>query len=196
MILASTLRAMNTTTISREHWKKHHEVTVGWKGIKYVGISLTLDYRNRFLHASVTDFLKKALNKYQHPTPIKPQHMPTKVVPINYGTKVQAPAFDNSSPFLPAKGKRQVQDNIGTFAWYSQATYIPMAHTQISITGRQSKATQQLCEEVTQVLGYCATHPDVMIRFHTSNIVLFLHSDPSHISEPSSKIRAAGHFFI
>jgi hypothetical protein len=144
----------------------------------------------------VPDFVKKAFNKYQHPKPIKPQHAPTKFVPINYGAKVQAPAPDNNSPLLPPEGIRQIQDIVGTFAWYSQATDLPMAQTQSSITGRQSKATQQLCEEVTQLLDYCATHLDAMIRFHASDIVLALHSDISHLSEPGSKIRAAGHLYL
>ena len=39
------------------------------------------------------------------------------------------------------------------------------------------------------------THLDANIRFHASSMVLALHSDTSHLSEPSSKNRAAGQFY-
>ena len=50
------------------------------------------------------DFVKKALNKYQHPMPTKPQHAPTKATPINYGARVQAPTPDNDTPLLSPEG--------------------------------------------------------------------------------------------
>ena len=35
-----------------------------------------------------------------------------------------------------------------------------------------------------------------MVRFHASNMILALHSETSHLSEPGSKSRAAGHFYL
>ena len=43
---------------------------------------------------------------------------------------------------------------------------------------------------------YCATHPDATFRFHASDMILALHSDASHLSEPGSKSRAAGNFYL
>ena len=142
------------------------------------------------------DFVKKSLNKYQHPTPTKPQHVPTKGTPINYGAKVQAPTPDDNTSLLSPEGIQQVQDTVGTFAWYSRATDPTMAHTLSSIAGRQSKATHQLREELTQLLDYCVTHPDTTVRFNVSDVLLGLHSDSSHLSGPGSKSRTAGHFYL
>ena len=47
-----------------------------------------------------------------------------------------------------------------------------------------------------QFLEYCATHPNDRVRFVASDMMLALHSDASYLSEPESKIRAAGHFFL
>ena len=143
----------------------------------------------------MSGFVKKSLNKYKQ-TPTKPQHAPSKATPINYDAKAQAPTPDDDTPLLSPEGIRQVQDIVGTFAWYSRATDPTMTPTLSLITGRQSKATQQLCEEVTQFLDHCTTHPDAHIRFHASDMVLALHSDTSHLSEPGSKSRAVGHFYL
>jgi hypothetical protein len=49
---------------------------------------------------------------------------------------------------------------------------------------------------VNQFLDYCATHPDAVVRYKASDMILALHSDASHLSEPLSKSRAAGHFYL
>ena len=45
-------------------------------------------------------------------------------------------------------------------------------------------------------MDYCATHPDARVRYVASDMILALHSDASHLSEPESKSRAAGHFYL
>ena len=45
-------------------------------------------------------------------------------------------------------------------------------------------------------MDYCATHPNAGVRFHTSDMILAMHSDGSYLAEPESKSRAAGHFYF
>ena len=45
-------------------------------------------------------------------------------------------------------------------------------------------------------MDYCATHPNAGIRFVASDMILAIHSDMSYQSEPDSKSRAAGHFYL
>ena len=69
-----------------------------------------------------------------------------------------------------------------------------MEKTLSSIACRQSKATQQLKDEVHWFLDYYATHPDAMVRYHASDMILALHSDGSYASEPESKAGLAAIF--
>ena len=85
---------------------------------------------------------------------------------------------------------------VGTFAWYSRAVDPTMAATMSSIAAGNSKGTENLEKEVKQFLDYCATHPNAGVRFVASDMMLALHSDTSYLSEPESKSRAAGHFFL
>ena len=176
-----------------ERW---YDVTVDWTGSKYVGISLKWDYKQRTLETSVPGFVNKALNKYQHPKPSKPQHAPAKADPIQYGSKSQQSKPEDTSPQLSPAGIKRIQDIVGTFGWYARATDPTMEKTLSSIAGRQAKATQQLKKEVEWFLDYCATHPDAIIRYHASDMRLALHSDGSYLSEPDSKSRAAGHYYL
>ena len=176
--------------------ERHYDITVDWDGSKYVGISLKWDYEARTLETSVPGFVKKSLGKFQHPVPTKPQHAPAKAAPVEYGLKVQKKTPEDTSPELSPEGIKKIQDIVGTFAWYSRATDPTMAQTLSSIASRQSKATTQLKNEVNQFLDYCATHPDAIVRYKASDMILALHSDASHLSEPLSKSRAAGHFYL
>ena len=158
---------------SLEHW---YDITTDWSGDKYVGISLKWDYKNRILDTSVPGFVKSKLHEYQHPTPAKPQHAPSKAAPINYGAKVQqAKPADDSTP-LSKEGIKIIQQGVGVFAWYARAADTTMSKTLSSIAGRQAKATEKLEDEVKWFLDYCSTHPDATIRFMVSNMKLALHT--------------------
>jgi len=175
--------------------EQYYEVTVDWKGEKYVGVSLKWNYDKRTLETSVPGYVPDALHKFQHPQPTKPQHAPSKATPIQYGSKIQH-EFTDTSPKISLEGIRRIQEIVGTFAWYSAATDPTMARTLSSIAGRQSNATEQVKAEVKQFLDYCATHGDARVRFIASDMILALHSDASYNSEPGSKCRAAGHFYL
>ena len=49
---------------------------------------------------------------------------------------------------------------------------------------------------MAQLLDYADTHPDVAITFYLSYIILHIHSDALYMSEPESKIRFGGSFFL
>ena len=66
----------------------------------------------------------------------------------------------------------------------------------ISIASQQPKGTENLEKEVKQSLDYFATHRNAGVIFVASDMMLSLHSDASYLSEPDSKIRAAGNFFL
>ena len=102
---------------------------------------------------------------------------------------------DTSPPISPARIKL-IQDVVGTFAWYARAVDPTMAATMSSIASRQSKGIENLEKEIKQFLDYCATNPNAGVRFVASDMMLALHSDASYMSEPESKSRAAGIFFL
>ena len=45
-------------------------------------------------------------------------------------------------------------------------------------------------------LDYAASHPDAVLTFKASSMVLAIHSDASYLSETKARSRAGGHFFM
>ena len=50
--------------------------------------------------------------------------------------------------------------------------------------------------QTLQLLNYLATQEDAVLPYHTSDMVLAVHSDASYLSEPKAHSRARGHFFL
>jgi hypothetical protein len=65
-----------------------------------------------------------------------------------------------------------------------------------SIAAQQSQATEATERAAHQLLDYAATHPDATLRYTASEMILHVHSDASYLSEPKSRSRAGGIFFL
>jgi hypothetical protein len=64
------------------------------------------------------------------------------------------------------------------------------------ITTQQSAPNKNTKRLVDQVLAYMWTHPDAVIGYRTSDMVLNVHSDASYLSAPCAQSRAGGYFFL
>jgi hypothetical protein len=63
------------------------------------------------------------------------------------------------------------------------------------IVTEQTKATEKTQAATNQLLDYLATHPDATVRYHTSYMILHIHSDASYLSVSNARIRLGGLFF-
>jgi hypothetical protein len=51
-------------------------------------------------------------------------------------------------------------------------------------------------QKTLQLLDFLATQEDTVLSYHTSNMVLAVHSNASYLSEPKAQSRVGGHFFL
>ena len=61
---------------------------------------------------------------------------------------------------------------------------------------QQDSPTQNTMKKVHQFLDYTATHPDAIITYHASDMVLVVHSGALYLSESNARSRNGGHFFM
>jgi hypothetical protein len=64
------------------------------------------------------------------------------------------------------------------------------------IATEQTKATEKTQAATNQMLDYLETHPDAIIRYHASDMVLHIHSDASYLSVSNARRRLGGLFFL
>ena len=87
-------------------------------------------------------YVLKALKKYQHPAPKKPQHAPHKWNAPIYGQKIQMADKPDNSKFLNQKDTRKIQSIAGTFLYYGRAVENPVLVPWNDIRTQQSKRIQ------------------------------------------------------
>ena len=51
-------------------------------------------------------------------------------------------------------------------------------------------------EKTLFFLDYVASHPDAILTYKASDMVLHVHSDASYLTEPRARSRAGGHFYL
>lgn len=56
--------------------REKYVITLDWTGAKYIGLTIDWDYKNRTVDISMPGYIAKALQRFQHEKPIKPQHSP------------------------------------------------------------------------------------------------------------------------
>ena len=61
---------------------------------------------------------------------------------------------------------------------------------------QQAAPTKNTMTLAKQFLDYDVTHPDAIITYHASDMVLLAHRYASYLSESKSRSRAGGHFFM
>ena len=97
---------------------------------------------------------------------------------------------------MTAKIKKYVQHVTGTFLYYARAVDSTMLVALSAIASSQSGPKAATMGKVKHFLDYVALHPDAMLTYRVSNMVMSVHSDASYLSEPKARSRAGGHFFL
>jgi hypothetical protein len=141
-------------------------------------------------------YVMKQLTKYGHIAPLKPQHCPYSPNPIKYGKDNHAPSPLDDSPLLNEAGKKRVQQIVGSFLYYARAVDPTIIMALSEISSQQSAPTENTTKRINQFLDYMWTHPDAIIRYRASDMIINVHSDASYLSAPKARSRAGGYFFL
>lgn len=176
--------------------QEHYTISQDWTGNRYLGLTLDWDYENQEVHVSMPDYVPEALARFQVKTPKRAQHQPYPHIARKYGAKQQYAEDEDTSAELNKEEKTFIQEVVGVFLFYARAVDCTMLAALGSIASQQAKPTQKTMEKVKQFLDYAATHPEAVITYRASDMVLAGHSDASYLSETRARSRAGGHFFM
>jgi hypothetical protein len=161
-------------------------------GSDYGGLKLDWDYNNKTVYLSMPGYIKDALHKLQHPKPARPEHAPCIGNPIVYGAKTQFVEAQGDSPLLPPKDVTRVQQLGGTLLFYGRAVDPILVMSVNVLASEQTKATVATSDKIIKLLNCCAIHHEAKLRYHTSAMILNIHSDVSYLSEREAKSRSGG----
>jgi hypothetical protein len=173
-----------------------YQLTFDWEGKELCGMDLTWDYQNGTVDLSMPGYIEKALQRFQHPMPSKPQDSPHHWNQPTYGAKQQMTKDVDNSPPLDEHGIQRLREVVGTLLYYGRAIDNTMLVALGSLASAQTKGTAATAKAAAHLLDHAATHPNAVIRFTKSEMILHIHSDASHLSESEARSRVGGCFFL
>ena len=141
-------------------------------------------------------YIDHVLARFQHSAGRSPEHAPHPWQRPNYGAKTQFAALPDETPALDATDKTRILEVLGTLLFYARAIDSTMLTAIGELAAEQSQATKSTMDKLSQLLNFCAAHPDATVRFTASDMILAVESDASHLSVVKGRSRAAGYFFL
>ena len=97
-------------------------------------------------------------------------------MPTN-GAKIQYSNPEDTSKLLPPSETTHPKQVIGTLLYYTIELDNNMTIAIGYLASVQIKTTKNISEEITHLLSYADTHPNVKIRCHRSVMITHIHSD-------------------
>jgi hypothetical protein len=113
-----------------------------------------------------------------------------------YGATKQYAETTDTYPPLSKEDKKYVQEVAGTFLYYARCVDSTMLTALGSIATQQANPTKNTMIKVKQFLDYASTHPDAIVTYQASVMVLTAHSYASYLSEANACSQAGGHFIM
>jgi hypothetical protein len=170
-----------------------YELKTDWMAKVYSSMTLKWDYKSRTCDISMPGCVSNALSKFQHDAPKHPQHTPSRYVTPVYGAKTQYATKDETPP-RTAQQYLTIQKVTGSILYYARAVDPTVLMPLNDISTEQTNATGKTQAATNQLLDYLATHPDATIRYHTSDMILHIHSDASYLSVSNARSSLRGFF--
>ena len=175
--------------------REKYTISVDISGKKFCGFTLNWDYKNNFVDISMPSYIKNLLKQLNIKT-TQTEHAPHKYNVPAYGQKIQLAPDEDTSAKLEQKEKHRIQQIVGSLLYYRRAIDPTILVALGSIASQQNQPTKNTAESVTKLLNYVATHPNAVIRYKKSDMILHVHSDASYLSKPKARSRAGGHFYL
>jgi hypothetical protein len=100
----------------------------------------------------------------------------------------------DQTPTLDPKGRLPLQEIIGLLLYYARGVDSTMLVALGSLAA--TKTSEATAMAVTHLLSYGASHPDAILRYHASDLILHVHSDASYLSESKARSHTGGYFFL
>ena len=112
----------------------------------------------------MTGYVKKALNKFNHQPPKRPEHTPHDWTSPIYGQRTQQRATQASTaPLLPPDGKQRIQAIVETFLYYGLSIDSTILVTLNDIGDQQSTATTDTESKCEKLMDDLHTHPNAVV---------------------------------
>jgi hypothetical protein len=168
---------------------------MNWEGTRYLGLTINWDYKSHKVHLSMPGYINKALFRFNHTPPDKPQHQPHPHTVSTYDATIQYTKYINQSRAATKVDQKYIRQVVGVLLYYARAVNATLLIALSSLASSQAAPTEYTMSLVKWLLNSVATQPNAILTYKKSDMILAAHSDVSYHSEAAARSQVGGHFF-
>ncbi len=140
-------------------------------------------------------YIDKALIRFNHTPPDKPQHQLHPHTVPTYDATIQYAKHIDQSPAATKADQKYIRQVVGVLLYYARAVNATLLVALSSLASAQAAPTEYTMSLVKWLLDYVATQPNAILTYKKSNMILSVHSDASYLSKAAARRQVRGHFF-
>jgi hypothetical protein len=175
--------------------KLDYECDTDYESTGYLSLTIDWDYKNHKVYLSMPGHINKALVRFNHTPPDKPQHQPHPHMVPTYGATIQYAKHINQSPAATKADQQYIRQVVRVLLYYTRAVGATLLVALSSLTSLQAAPTEYTMHLVKWLLNYVATQPNAVLTYEKNGMILAIHSDASYLSKATARSQAGGHFF-
>ena len=134
------------------------------------------------------EYIKDSLIRFQH-TPQKLTDQPHKHTILVFGATITYAKAADTSNKLDNNGKKIIQQVTGTLLYYARTVEPTMLVSLSAIASSQVAPTEAKMDKAKYFLDYAASHPDAILSYSASEMVISAHIDASCLTKPKARGR-------
>jgi hypothetical protein len=96
---------------------KEYKCSQDWTDNGYIGLTLKWNYEQHYVDLSMPGYIARALQRFMHPTPPRPEHAPHDWTAPTYGARQQFTTIDTSPAVDSKDGLQRHKTHTGS-AWH------------------------------------------------------------------------------
>ena len=176
--------------------RQNYKITIDLSGSHYCGLTIKWNYEEGWVEISMPGYVWKALHKFLHHHPKRPQHAPHQWFKPAYGQKVRYALPPSSLTLLDKKGTERIQSINITFLYYGRVVDPCISPSCNEIGTQQASPTSTTTSATNILMDYMTTYPNAVIKYNASDMCLYVDSDAAYLVLSKARSRGTGQFFL
>jgi hypothetical protein len=156
------------------------------EGTTYLGLTINWGCKNHKVNLSMPGYINKALVRFNHTPPDKPQYQPHPHMVPTYGSTIQYAKHINQSPAATKADQKYIRQVVRVLLYYTRAVDTTLLVALSSLASLQASLTECTMSLIKWLLGYVATQPNAVLGYKKSDMILAIHSDASCLSKDAA----------
>ena len=139
--------------------KNHYATSTDWEGRNNLGFTIDWNYSEEYVEISMTDYLRKVMDRIQHPKPKRPQYAPHRWSVPAYGKRPQMATDQYKCNIFDKNSNKKIHSIVINMLYYARLVDPTILRSINELLRVQSRPAQDTAEKAKNATRLCCNVP-------------------------------------